>query len=378
MKRLVIIGASYLQLPLILKAKQMGLETHVFAWECGDIGEKEADYFHPISIIEKERILDECRKINPDGIVSIASDVAVLTVSFIADNLGLIGNDVKSSVISTNKYLMKQAFVRNNIPCARAVLTDGISPVDLSDLKYPLIVKPTDRSGSRGVMRIDSDTEDIMSYVRNAVDLSFEKKAVVEEFIEGNEYSVECISYEGEHTLLAVTRKFTTDAPNYIETAHIEPSGLDPDMVMKVERTVKAALDALEIKYGASHSEIRINDKGEVFVIEVGARMGGDMIGSTLVRLSTGYDFVKAVIDVSLGNKPEVFGEKMRTNAAIRFILDSEDVKVYDRLLKDDPEMIVEASVEREVTGNVTDSSTRKGYFIIASDDRKKIMDYLP
>jgi hypothetical protein len=106
--------------------------------------------------------------------------------------------------------------------------------------------------------------------------------------------------------------------------------------------------------------------------------MGGDMIGSTLVRLSTGYDFVKAVIDVSLGNKPEVFGEKMRTNAAIRFILDSEDVKVYDRLLKDDPEMIVEASVEREVTGNVTDSSTRKGYFIIASDDRKKIMDYLP
>ena len=79
MKKLAVIGASYLQLPLIRRAKQMGIETHVFAWECGDVGETEADYFYPISIIEKDEILETCIKIGVDGICSIASDLAVLT-----------------------------------------------------------------------------------------------------------------------------------------------------------------------------------------------------------------------------------------------------------------------------------------------------------
>ena len=87
MENLAIIGASYLQLPLIKKAKELGYITHVFAWANNDVGEKEADYFYPISIIEKDKILDVCRKIGICGICSIASDLAMLTVNYIAQNM---------------------------------------------------------------------------------------------------------------------------------------------------------------------------------------------------------------------------------------------------------------------------------------------------
>ena len=109
-ERLAIIGANDFQNQLILKAKKMGYETHVFAWQCGDVGEKTADYFYPISIVEKEKILDVCRQIKPAGIVSIASDLANITVNFIAEQLGLVGNGMKCTQVSTNKHLMRQVF----------------------------------------------------------------------------------------------------------------------------------------------------------------------------------------------------------------------------------------------------------------------------
>ena len=89
MKKLAIIGASYLQNPLILKAKAMGLETHVFAWAAGDVGEATADHFYPISIVEKEQILEQCRRIGIDGVCTIASDLAAITVNYVANGLGL-------------------------------------------------------------------------------------------------------------------------------------------------------------------------------------------------------------------------------------------------------------------------------------------------
>ena len=116
MSRIAIIGASYLQLPLIEKAKSMGHETHVFAWEAGDVGEKVADYFYPVSIREKEQILEKCREIGINGIISIASDLAMITVNYVAQALNLTGNSWGSTLISTNKYAMRKAFHENGDP----------------------------------------------------------------------------------------------------------------------------------------------------------------------------------------------------------------------------------------------------------------------
>lgn len=226
MKRIVIIGANVFQNRLILKAKEMGYETHVFAWKKGAVGEQTADYFYPISIIEKDRILEECRKIRPEAVVSIASDLAAITVNYIAKELNLICNSEYSIQISTNKYEMRKAFQAAGVETLRFYeIGPGEGLYKIKNMKLPVIVKPTDRSGSRGITKVEN-AEDLEAAVNASIEYSFEKRAIVEEYIEGNEYSCECISYQERHYFLAVIQKFTTGAPHFIETAHLEPSGL--------------------------------------------------------------------------------------------------------------------------------------------------------
>ena len=148
MKKIVIIGANDFQNRLILKAKEMGFETHVFAWKDGSVGEQTADYFYPISIVETDQILEKCREIQPDAVVSIASDLANITVSKVADELGLPCNSPECVHISTNKYAMREAFIKARLATPRFYRVDRME-VYLFGLKLPVIVKHTDRSGSR-------------------------------------------------------------------------------------------------------------------------------------------------------------------------------------------------------------------------------------
>ncbi len=374
MKKIAIIGASYLQNPLILRAKEMGLETHVFAWKAGDIGETTADYFYPISITEKEKILEKCQEIGIDGICSIGSDLAMLAVNYIADKMGLHGNSLHCTEISTNKFAMRQALSKGGLKCPGFMLVDENSELDHIALEFPVIVKPTDRSGSRGVTKLKTSSG-LMAAITSARDVSFEKKAIIEEFIEGKEYSVECISYQGQHTLLAITEKFTTGSPNFIETGHFEPAQLAAETVDNVREVVFKALDVLEIANGASHSEIMIKQDGSIVIVEIGGRMGGDCIGSSLVKLSTGVDFVKTVIDVALGNKPDLTRENVKNAAGIKFIFNKADADYYNEVAGKHSDLIVESSIEDITDRNVVDSSTRFGYYILAGDDAGMIRD---
>ena len=198
MKKIAIIGASYLQEPLIQKAKSMGLETHVFAWAAGDVGEKSADHFYPISIIEKDEILKVCQSVGIDGICIIASDLAMLTVNYVAEKMHLTGNSAACTSRSTNKHLMRQCFEKQGDPSPRSFLVSDAADPALADLTFPVIVKPTDRSGSRGITKLLSP-EGLKEAIEYASSQGFEGKALVEEFAEGQEYSIECISYQGVH-----------------------------------------------------------------------------------------------------------------------------------------------------------------------------------
>jgi len=146
---IIIIGANELQEQLVTKAKTLGYETHVFAWEKGATAKALADYFYPISITDKETILREALKLRPVGVTSIASDLAVPTVSFLCEKLGLTGNSQHSALIATNKFLMRQQFQKYNIPSPGYLLADEKTNTSSLDLNFPLIVKPPDRSGSR-------------------------------------------------------------------------------------------------------------------------------------------------------------------------------------------------------------------------------------
>lgn len=364
-EKLVIIGANDFQNQLILKAKELGYETHVFAWQDGSIGEKTADHFYPISIVEKEQILEKCKEIKPVGICSIASDLATITVNYVAENLGLPCNPTANTLHCTNKYEMRRKMKENNVKTPGFVkLSNDPESWKIEDLKFPIIVKPTDRSGSRGITKV-LDKEELEKAVHYATKDSFEKMAIAEEYIEGDEYSCECISYKGKHYFLAFTKKYTTGAPNFIETGHCEPSDIKEEKQEEIKQNIFKALTALNIQNGASHTEFKVDEKGNFGIIEIGARMGGDCIGSDLVQISTGYDFVKMVIDVAVGKEPDFTKTTIPTKAVIKFIFTKEDLEEMEKFQKENPKQIYRISeMELENLGKTTDSSSRIGYYI--------------
>ena len=370
-KKLAIIGASYLQLPLVLKAKEMGLEILCFAWEEGAVCKPQVDHFYAISTVEKEKILEVCQNEGICGICSIASDVAAPTVAYVANKMGLVGNPYESAVKANNKYQMRNAFMEAGVPCPQYKMVTSANEAHFKEWTYPLIVKPSDRSGSLGVTKVQTP-EDLVLAVEKALSVSFKKEAMVEEFIEGREISVEFISYKGKHYPLQITDKVTTEAPHFVELEHHQPSILSPEMFEKIYGITKNALNALGITNGASHSEYKITKEGRIAIMEIGARMGGDFIGSDLVQLSTGYDFLKGVIDVAL----DTFEEPMLTihkHSGVYFLCkETESLMSYIENYKQYSE-IVKAEITDPVLRNIECSADRSGYFIYQSNNKFKI-----
>ena len=273
---------------------------------------------------------------------------------------------MKCTRMSTNKHLMREAFKKRGDPSPRSVLVDSNTNLSTLHLDYPVIVKPTDRSGSRGIFKLDNP-EKLKNTVMAAIDAGFEKKALIEEFAEGQEYSVEGISFNGQHHILAMTLKHTTGAPHFIETRHLEPAPVCGDLYRRVVSIVMHALDTLEIKNSASHSEIKIDSKGNIKIIEIGSRMGGDAIGSDLVYYSTGVDYIKAVIDVACGKEPDLVPKFDGFAVESSFILSNEDLQEFRRIQIEEPDRILHVvdNVHLDLVGKTTNSSDRAGCYIL-------------
>lgn len=368
MPKLAIIGASYLQLPLVEKANAMGIETHCFAWPEGAVCKEVANYFYPISILEKEAILESCRKIGIDGITTIATDMAMPTISYVAEELQLVSNSHLSALMSTNKFLMREAFKKNN--CSIPDYIEVEVPQANITIPLPVIVKPVDRSGSRGVNKV-TQIEELRTAIELAIDESISKRAIIEQYIDGDEISVETISWNGEHYILAITDKVTTGAPHFVEIAHHQPSQLPQIIQEKIKKEVIKCLDALEIKNGAGHAEFKITSAGEVYVIEIGARMGGDFIGSHLVRLSTGYDFLKGVIEVALNTftLPQKVIEK---NSGVYFL--SKDTEALLYIFEKNNDFEIEKNIFNKQLKKITNSNDRSGYLIYQADSKIELL----
>ncbi len=364
---IAIIGASYLQLPLIKKAKSMGYTTHVFAWANEDVGEDEADCFYPISIREKEKIANKCREIGICGVCSIASDLAAITVNYVAAELGLVGNTMAATLRSTNKFEMRKTFLQNGDPSPKCFEVDIKTKLGELSLNYPMIVKPTDRSGSRGVCKVNNAYE-LKRAIKIACEESFSGKALVEDYCDGLEYSVEGISYGGVHQVLAVTLKKTTGAPYFIEIGHSEPAPINASEYKKIEDVVIHALNSLGIENGASHSEIKIDSSGDIRIIEIAGRMGGDCIGSDLVYYSTGIDYVKAVIEVACGKRPDLTPKHEPMPVEIKFLMSQADIDEMKRVQRT-KEFIRLVSFFPQNLGMTTDSSNRVGCYLVKNSN---------
>ena len=375
MKRIAIIGANEFQKKLVLKARNMGIETHVFAWEEGAVAKDVSDYFYPISIIDKERILEKLRLINVNAVCSIASDLAMPTVNYLARELQLVGNSNECTILTTNKFEMRKKLKDKGMPIPEFQLINSMENIDFDNIIFPSIVKPIDRSGSRGIFKV-TDLNELKNAIKKAKEVSFTDDILVEEFIDGKEYSVEAISQGGAHKILQVTEKFTSGAPNFIESAHLSPARLDFDSKKQIFKIIEQSLDVLKVENGASHSEIKISPKGEIKIIEIAARMGGDFIGSDMVKISTGFDFVGSVIKVAMGETLDFNHKQCNKKAIVKFFFDEYDIVKFCVLKNELPMLINEYFIDPQPK-SVTDSSTRNGFCILEIDKDEELREVL-
>lgn len=369
--KLIILGTNEYQNPLILRAKELGYETHVFGWPVGEIGERTADVYHPVNIMDYNKLWAECKDLGAVGVASIASEVAMHPQNYLLRRMGIPCNSEWTEKVTTDKYLMRQAMKNAGVDSPNFMRIDGDMSIEdirkaSADFHYPLIVKPVDLSSSRGVFKINSP-ENLEEAVEYAMGWSEEKILILEEFIEGPEYSGDSIAYAGKYKLLAVTEKHTTGAPHFVETGHKQPAPLADGMYERIEATLYKAFAALKIEYGAIHPEFRITPEGRILFMEIATRMGGDCIGSDLVAISTGMDYMGMVINCGCGKEPDFSRVWKPKEAEIMYIMNQQDLDEFHRIQKEEPEVITRYSEMHPLSDKpVLKSADRAGYYITA------------
>lgn len=304
--KIAIIGASTGQLPLCLKSKELGLEAICFAWPHGAICQDVVDKFYPISILEKEKIVDICKTEGVDGVVSNGSDLTAEIVSYVSSKLGLHGIKYDSFLNLKNKYSVRR--LTENVPELSFVSVYEYS--EKTNISFPCIVKPQIGASKKGVYYVANESELDSIIVESKKESG--SKIMIEEFVPGHEISVETISYEGTHYVIQITDKENSGAPHFVELSHHQPSQITPELRCKIERIVPNLLNAVNLDNGASHIEMKVTDNNDVYLIEINPRGGGDEISNKLVMLSTGYDYIRAMIEVAIGcfNMPKILEHK--------------------------------------------------------------------
>lgn len=319
MKKLLIIGASILQLPAIKKAKEMGLYVAVLDFNPNAIGIPYADEYFNASTMDENAVLEVAKSFKPDGIMTLATDMPMRGVAKVSDTLGLHSISYQTALKATDKYDMIKAFEEHNVPAPWFYLIKDVAEVDkLKDrLSYPCIMKPTDNAGSHGVVKIHSYEELIEKY-EYSHSSSRGGNVIVEEYLDGCEVSVEVMVVDGKINILQITDKLTTEAPYFVEMGHSQPSRLSIDIQNQIKDVAERACKAIGIDKGPAHVEMKVTSQGQPKMIELGARMGGDNITTHLVPLSTGIDMVECTIKTALGEPVDVT-PTLNCGSAIRY-----------------------------------------------------------
>lgn len=314
----MIVGASVLQLPAILKAKEMGLHVAVVDYNPQAIGISYADKFYNASTMDEDAVLAAAEDYHPDGIMTLATDMPMRGVAKASDKLHLHSINYETAVKATDKYDMIKAFKAYGVPSPWFFDVDSLE--ELKELEgkvtFPCIIKPTDNAGSHGVAKVYSFQELIDNY-EYSHSCSRHGKVIVEEYLDGPEVSVEVMVVNGEVNILQITDKITTGAPHFVEMGHTQPSRLPSDTQRQIRRVAEAACKSVGLDKGPAHVEMKVTSRGPV-MIELGARMGGDNITTHLVPLSTGIDMVGSTIRVALGEEPDIT-PTLHSGSAIRY-----------------------------------------------------------
>lgn len=379
-KRILIFGGGENQLTLIEAARSLGVESVVVDPDANAPGKRIADHFEVVGPRDYDLTRQVARKYNVDGIVTGQMENPLALMAQLAEENGYIFPSQDVILNCRNKFLMKQVFLKNGIPCAKGIKIEAgeaLTPEKLKDFSCPIIIKPVDSFSSRGVYMINDFTE-IAGFEEITRCFSSDNSIVVEEFIEGKEYSVESLTYKGHTSVIQITEKIITSYPYTVEMGHLQPADLSSEEKEAISSMVIKAINSLGIENSAAHTELKLTSAGPV-IIEIGARLGGDFISSYLTLASTGISMDQGAINIALGLEPD---SRHKTDAfsLIRYLELPAGVKVLkvnDWLSIRKLPHVVFASLnikEGQLIPCITDSAKRPGFVIVKGNTREEVL----
>lgn len=374
-KSIMIFGVGELQRSLIRCAKQKGLYTVGIDPLANAVAKDEVDSFEVIGGQDFEKTIEVAKKYAISAIATSATDKPLVMMAKVAEALGLPCFSMKAAVYATDKFKMKQHFIQGGVPCAFGRLIKTVEEAD--DLNYPLIVKPRDNSGSRGVIKCENKQQ-LAVAMNEAYQFTHFDSLLVEEFIEGQAYSIEGFHHDGITEVYQFTEKRCTPFPYTAELGHKQPAILTEFQKEEIRDIIRRIGDCLDFYNCPSHTELKINDRG-IFVLETSPRLAGDYNASTLIPLSTGLNIEEQMLNVMLGEKVDLRSGRNEMSSAICWICLPEGIiSSIDEELEDVANWpYVKAFGFNKKTGDtinrITNSLNRYGYFICQAKNRKEI-----
>lgn len=363
--KLAVIGASKGQYSLCLKARELGMETFCFAWDKNAVCKTIVDHFYPIDIFDTERIVDICREQGIQGVVSNASDITAEVQAKVSDTLGLNGTPYHVFRSLRDKY-----YIRRCLDKVEGLNQPRYYKYQGNDSQiYPCVVKPCVGSSKYGITYVDSPKN-----FRKAID--YAKKVdcndiLIEQFVGGKEISVETISFHGQHEIAQITDKDTCMPPHFAETGHHQPADLPKDLSCRIKKIVPAILTVIGFTNGVSHIEMKYTES-EIFVIEVNPRGGGGYVSQVLTYLSSGIDYLAAIIKVALNTFQGVqsLKDKNESFSGVYFLCKQSEQNLPLFTKTTDEAWIVEKKMtSNQITESITNND-RSTYLIYQSDHK--------
>jgi len=298
----------------------------------------------------------------------------------LAEELNLIYHSPEVVEMATNKFLMKEAFLKNNIACAKGIHFSSSDQIDvkvIENFKFPLIIKPVDSFSSRGVYKIEK-FEEINAHLDETISFSSDGSFLIEEFIDGPEFSIEAVTFNGTTEIIQFTEKIITPFPNTVEIGHIQPANLSSIEKQQITMVLNNVTNALSIKNSALHAELKMTKNGPV-MIEIGARLGGDFISSYLTEASKGLSMDKAAIQIALGKKPDLSITK-NIYSYIKYFELPVGYKVininnWQEILNSEDVVFANIAVSiGDVIEEITESKKRPGFVIVKGESREDVI----
>ena len=383
MKKIMVLAAGLLQIDVIEKAKSMGYYVLAVDGNPKAPGFNVADKAICADIVNEETMLKIARDEHVDGVIHPCSEVSMAVVGRINDELGLSGISREQAICATNKHLMRKAFEKGNAPSPKSILAqdaeDAWSRLQ-NEFDTDAILKPSRNSGSRGIAKVsrNMDKGDFIRAYDEALSESRDHSVLIEQFIEGPEFSIEMIVWQGEIHVLTVTDKKTTGAPHFVELGHNQPSCFSDTDVETLKAAAVAGVRALGVNNCACHAEAKLMN-GKAYLMEVGARLGGDFISTELTHLSTGIDMVAAAIDVALGVEPDLSAKEEPKGVCIRYFCPKPGklVSISNTEVLNNPHVYLWEIYPKEgdVIPAVTSSLCRSGHVIVTEKTPQKAIE---